>query len=138
MGDPKEIRADLLADRYGTDQPLRRVVVVTVAVVLGVALLLFVAWAAWFHSSPAIDAAVTRFEVVSEHETRVQVEARYRDPDVRGNCVLRATAEDHTIVGEANLSVDELREAAGSWIPLRTERKATTVTLVRCTEAGRG
>lgn len=98
-----------------------------------VALLAWAVWAALDTGSTGLDASVTSYDVVSTHEVRVKVAIHPRDPDVDGTCLLRATAEDHTIVGELNLTADELREATGSWIPIRTERRATTAALVRCT-----
>jgi hypothetical protein len=127
-----ETAAQRMAQRYGSDRPRRRAVVVVLSAVLGTTLLVWLAWAAWVHSDPPIDAAVSAYDVVSTHESRVKVEARFRDADVEGSCLVRATAADHTIVGELNLTVAELREADGDWIPIRTEREATTVTLVRC------
>jgi hypothetical protein len=90
-------------------------------------------WAALDTGSSALDASVTSYDVVSTHEVRVKVSIQPRDASVDGTCLLRATAEDHTIVGELNLTADELRKATGSWIPIRTERRATTAALVRCT-----
>lgn len=139
MSDPKAIPGDRtaqeLAQRYGTDRSRGRVVVVALAAVVATAFLVWLAWAAWFHGDPAIEAKVVAFDVVDTHETRVKVAAQFRDDRVEGGCLLRATASDHTIVGELNLTVAELREAGNDWIPVRTEREATTVSLVRCTEA---
>jgi hypothetical protein len=139
VADPKGIlarqTAQRMAQRYGTDRPRRRALVVAVVAVVAAAFLAWVAWAAWFHSDPAIDASVSSYDVVSAHETRIKVAAQFRDADVDGSCLVRATAKDHTIVGELNLTVAELREAKGTWIAVRTEREATTITLVRCTAA---
>jgi hypothetical protein len=135
VSDPKAIPDERMVQRYGTDRSRGRAVVVALSAVVATAFLVWLAWAAWFHSDPAIEAEVVAFDVVDTHETRVRVEAQFRDDRVEGGCLLRATASDHTIVGELNLTVAELREAGNDWIPVRTEREATTVTLVRCTEA---
>lgn len=139
MSDPKAIPGDRtaqeLARRYGTDRSRGRAVVVALSATVATAFLVWLTWAAWFHSDPAIEAEVIAFDVVDTRETRVKVESRIRDDRVEGGCLLRATAADHTIVGELNLTVAELREVGKDWIPVRTEREATTVTLVRCTEA---
>ena len=128
MSDPTEI----FSERYGTTRPRRRWVAVTLGSLLAVALL---AWAVWAGSQEesAIDADVTGYRVVNAHEVQVMVTAHFRDADSGGSCLVRAIAEDHTVVGEENLTADELRAAAGEWIPVRTERRATTATLVRCT-----
>jgi hypothetical protein len=125
-----------MAQRYGQARPRRRAALVALsAAVLATALLVWIAWAAWFRSEPAIEAKVFAYDVVDTHQARVKVDVRLRDDRVEGGCLLRATAADHTIVGELNLTVAELLEAEDDWIPVRTEREATTVTLVRCTEA---
>ena len=91
-------------------------------------------WAAWFHSNPAIDAELAAFDVVSDHRVKVRLDARFRDDDVEGSCLVRATARDHTIVGELNVTVEQLRAAAGGWLEMTTLDRATTVEKVSCTE----
>jgi hypothetical protein len=125
-----------MQERYGAAKPRRRALLIVATTILATVFLGWLAWAVWFHSNPAIEAEVTRYEITGVHDARVQVAARIRDDEVRGSCLVRATASDHTIVGELNLSVSDLREQQGRWIPLRTERKATAVELVRCTEHG--
>lgn len=125
-----------MQERYGTGHPRRRIVLIVASAVLGVTFISWLAWAAWFHSDPAIDATLTSYEVTGDHEARARVTARFRDADVEGSCLLRATARDHTVVGERNVTVAELRRSRGDWIPVRTEREATSVELVSCREAG--
>jgi hypothetical protein len=120
------------AQRYGTDRPRRRAVIIGLSAILAAAFVTWVVWAAWLSSDPAIDANVAAFDVVDSHEVRVKVTAEIRDGAADGTCLLRATAEDHTVVGELNLTVDQLRKLKGSWIPIRTERQATTAEVVRC------
>lgn len=122
-----------MQERYGVRDPRRRVLLIAATSVLAVMFLAWLAWAAVFHSSPAIDASVTAFDVVDTHEVRVKLQARL-DDDVEGDCLIRATASDHTNVGERHVSAAELRAQGGEWISLRTERRATTVELVRCSE----
>ena len=119
------------SDRYG-DGRRRRALPIALGVLVALVLL---AWAVWagFTSQPAIDAQLTSYDVVSTHEVRVKISAHFRDDHTTGTCLVRATAEDHTIVGELNLSAEDLRAATGRWISMRTERRATTATLVRCT-----
>ena len=122
-----------VAGRYGTDRPSHRGLALVLGSVLVAALLAWAVWAALDTGASGVQADVTSYQVVSTHEVRVKVAVHTRDPDADGTCLLRATAEDHTIVGELNLTADQLRAATGSWIPLRTERRATTAALVRCT-----
>ena len=54
------------------------------------------------------------------------------DDDVVASCRIRAFAEDHTTVGELAFEpVDGRNE-----VTVRTERRATSVTLLGCTAAG--
>ncbi|MFL6024248.1 MAG: DUF4307 domain-containing protein [Marmoricola sp.] len=125
--------SDVLQDRYGRPSPHRRTVIVAATTVLAVVFLAWLAWAAWFGRDDAVNAEVNSFEVVSTHEVRVKLDPDLRDAEVRGTCLVRATARDHTIVGELNVSAARLRASVGQWIPVRTERRATTVEVVRCT-----
>jgi hypothetical protein len=120
-------------DRYGAARPRRRGLALALGALLAAALGGWAVWAALDTGSSGIDASVTSYDVVSTHEVRVKVAVRTRDPDTDGDCLLRATAQDHTIVGELNVTADELRAATGTWISIRTERRATTAALVRCT-----
>lgn len=121
-----------LQQRYGTGRPRQRRVIVVLSAILAVVFLVWLAWAAWFHSTPALSAGVTAFEVTGEHEVRVRVEYR-ADEGAEGGCLFRATAEDHTIVGERTFTVAEMRAADDGWLSLRTERRATVVEQIRCT-----
>lgn len=99
---------------------------------LAVVFLVWLGWAAWFHSTPAVTAGVAAFDVTGEHEVKLRVEYR-TDEGAEGGCLFRATAEDHTIVGERTFTVAEMRAADGDWLSMRTERRATMVERVRCT-----
>ena len=77
---------------------------------------------------------MSAYDVVSTHEVKVKLLPELRDADVKGSCLIRATARDHTIVGELNVTAEQLRAADGNWISIRTERRATTVEKVRCSE----
>jgi hypothetical protein len=129
---PDQSTAQSLAQRYRTDRPRRRLVGIALGGLLAAALLAWAVWAASPQGGAPIEAQVTSYDVVSTHETRVKVAAEFEDAGTDGGCLVRATAEDHTIVGEVNLTADELREKRGEWIPIRTERRATTATVVRC------
>jgi HAMP domain-containing protein len=133
VSDPTENRVQSLPDRYGTARPRRGPLVIVLAVLVVGGL---TAWAVWatITSRPAIEATLTSYHVVSTHEIRVKVVAQFRPADVDGTCLVRASAQDHTVVGELNLTADELRAARGAWIPMRTERRATTAELVRCSD----
>jgi len=145
VSDPTEIpaRRDAstspdLAERYGHGRPRqqarRRVVVAVLAVLLVGGLLAWGVWAAVLNADKSLSADVSSFDVVDAHQVRVRVTAHVRDDATTGSCLLRATAQDHTSVGELTLTAAQLRASSGSWIPIRTERRATTVAVVRCTD----
>jgi hypothetical protein len=121
-----------LAQRYGTDRRRGRRVGLALGGLLALVLLVWAIWAGTAQDQEPIEADIASYQVVSTHEIQAKLSVHFHDADAQGSCLLRATAEDHTIVGELNLTADELRAAEGRWIPIRTERRATTVTVVRC------
>jgi hypothetical protein len=123
-----------MQDRYGTKSPGRRRALVVATTVLAAVFLGWLVWAAWFSNDTPIDAEVASYRVVGEHEVDVRLQTRLKDEGVQGSCLIRATASDHTIVGEANLTVAAIKAANGGWIPITTLSRATTVQKISCTE----
>ena len=103
-----------------------------VSVLVAVVALGWLAWAAWIQANPAIQAAVASFDVRSQHRIDATVEVRVHDPSVRGSCLLRATARDHSIVGELVFPVVDVTTERDRVFHLRTERLATTVEIISC------
>ena len=67
----------------------------------------FLGWLAWTtcaHSTPEVDSELVGFDVDDEHAVDRRVEVRLEDDDVRATCLLRAYAEDHTVVGELSFT----------------------------------
>ncbi len=124
----------MMQERYGTASPGRRAVLIVATSVLAIVFLGWLGWVAWFHSDPAIEAEVVSFAVVDDQRVDVRLATRFRDDSVDGSCLLRATALDHTVVGERNVTVAELRAADGDWIPITTFNRANSVDMIRCTE----
>ena len=127
---------DLLADRYGRPQPWRRRALIAVCVAVGVAFVGWIGWSAWFHATPEVESDLVSFDVVDEHTAAAVVQVRFSNDDVvRASCTLEAYAEDHTLVGTSSFAADpghgERYEE-----PIRTERRATSVTLVGCLAPG--
>jgi hypothetical protein len=117
-----------LADRYGAPARWRRPAAVGLAVVLAVVGLTWLAWAAWFHSSPDVRSEVVTFDVTSDHQVETRVDVQLED-GVEASCRVRALAEDKTAVGElAFTPVDGVNE-----VVIRTERRATSVEKLGCT-----
>ncbi|MFC4783387.1 DUF4307 domain-containing protein [Nocardioides sp. MAHUQ-72] len=126
---------DTLGDRYGAPAPWRRRAVIALSVVVAAAFLGWLGWTAWEHSTPAVDSEMVGYSVEGEHEATAKVEVRLKDADVEASCLLRAFAEDHTVVGELSFTPEY-----GADQPLeetvRTERRATSVELIGCTAPG--
>lgn len=123
-----------LQERYGRTNRDRRTALIVVATTLAAIFLGFLAWVILDQSDPAVEAELAAYEVVDANLVRIKVQARFRDDDVTGSCLFRATARDHTVVGDLNLTVAELRSAGGGWIDMKTFDRATTVERVSCTE----
>ena len=122
-----------MAERYGTHRPVRRLALIVASVLVVGAALGWLAWAVWFQSNPAIQAAVAGFDVKGQHRVDTTVQIRLRDRFVKGTCLLRASAVDHTIVGERTFRVQDAAHTYQRVYPVRTEREATTVEIIRCT-----
>ncbi len=119
-----------LTDRYGVPTRRRRVgVLVSVGVVVA-AFLGWLAWAAWFHATPEVESEFLGFTIVDEHAAAAVVDVRVAT-GTDASCVVQALAEDHNNVGELAFVPGDGRNE----VTIRTERLATTVTLVGCTTA---
>ena len=120
-----------LADRYGAPSPARRRVLVGAVTVVAAVFLGWLAWTAVFHATPAVESELTSYDVVDDGSASAVVIVSLAD-DVVASCRIRAFADDHTTVGEVAFEpVDGRNE-----VTLRTERRATSVTLLGCTAAG--
>lgn len=126
--------SDVMLERYGAASPRRRMVLRVATTVLAIVFLGWLAWVIGFHSDPAIETEVQAYEVIDAQHVQVKLASRFRDSSVEGTCLIRATARDHTIVGERNLTVTEIRAADGDWISIKTLNRADSVEKVRCTE----
>ena len=124
-----------LADRYGSTGPGRRRLIIVVSGVVGVLALVWVAWAAWFQGTPDVQSSLRSFTVLGDHSVRADVAVRTRSPGVRASCLLRASSEDHSVVGELNFKVAGADGTVVRRLELRTERAAVAVELVGCTSA---
>ena len=120
-----------LADRYGAARPGRKRLVQVGAGVVVVAFLAWLAWAAWAQSTPAVDSELHGFTVVDDASAEASVDVAVRD-DVTARCVVRAFADDHSLVGEVAFEPTDGRND----VAIRTERRATSVELVGCTAPG--
>ena len=119
-----------LADRYGAPAPWRRRVLLGASVVLAAAFLGWLGWTIWAQSTPDVESTMVGYDVVGEHEVTATVRIELGDDDVDATCLLRAFAEDHTIVGELSFTPTASGRTEQT---VRTERRATSVELMGCT-----
>ncbi len=121
-----------LADRYGAPAPWRRRVLLGASVALAAAFLGWLGWTMWAQSTPKVESSMVGYDVVDEHAVEVTVRVDLAD-DVEASCLLRASAEDHTIVGELSFTPTGSGRTVQT---VRTERRATSVELIGCTAPG--
>ena len=124
-----------LGDRYGAPAPWRRRAVLVASVVVAVAFLGWLGWTTYVHATPDVDSAIVGYDVVDEHTATAQVTVRLKDDTVAATCLLRAYAEDHTVVGELSFT-PEYAAKQPLEETVRTERRATSVELIGCTAPG--
>ena len=126
-----------LEQRYGTRRTRPRPAVVAVLVLVAAAALSWLVWVMLFHGRPLAQSELVAFDVDTEHSAVATVTVVRRTDSVEATCLLRATAEDHSIVGELNFAVGPgEQETATLTRKVRTEREATTVELLGCLAEG--
>jgi len=120
-----------LAERYGAPSPVRRRLAVVGLGLVVVALAGWLGWTMLFHATPAVGSDIVAYDIVDDNRASAVVSVSLED-GVVASCRLLAFADDHSTVGELAFEpVDGRNE-----VTLRTERRATTVTLVGCTAPG--
>ena len=120
------------------ERPARRRSVTDV--VLGLVGTLAVVWLGrtmLYHARPQVQSGLIGFVVKGAHRVDAIVTVARRDRDVAATWLVRAFARDHSIVGELNFSVTSRSSTELTTTKtVRTERRATSVTMVGCRTAG--
>ena len=122
-----------LQDRYGRPRPGGRRGVVVASGVVGLVALAWVAWAAWAQATPQVQSRMVTYDVVGVHRADARVTVELTDPSVRASCLVRAVADDRSVVGEQSFPVTGVEGRKGYRLQVRTERRATSVEMVGCT-----
>jgi hypothetical protein len=125
-----------LEDRYGAASRTRRPLLVAGAVALAVVGVAWAVWAGVVHSRPEVSSQLVGFHVAGQHAATARFTVARRDGDVRASCLLRAYAEDHSVVGELPVPVASGAPTRSVVATVRTERRATAVELVGCSAPG--
>ena len=126
---------DSLTERYGAPSPVARSALVAMVAVVAGAFGGWLVWTGLFHGDPDVSSQLVSYTVDDEHQVTARVDVRLDDEDVVATCLLRALAEDHTVVGELQFEVRAADLAGGNLLErrIRTERRATSVERVGCT-----
>lgn len=119
-----------LAQRYGAPSRTRRGILIGASVLIALVFGVWIGWVALFYGNPDARSELVGFDVVDDHTATARIDVSVKD-DVEATCTVRATSEDHTIVGEQAFTPIDGRND----ITIRTERKATAVDKVGCTTA---
>lgn len=126
-----------LAQRYGAPRPARRRILVAASTALAVGFLGWLTWVILDYGDPAVTSDLVSFDVVDEHTVTATFTVVRRDAAVEASCLLRAQSPDHAVVGELNVAVGpDLPERSTLTETLRTERTATSVSVVGCLAEG--
>jgi hypothetical protein len=108
-----------------------------VVVVLVGAGLSWLAWAILEHGRPEAQSSLVSFTADGEHAAVAKFTVVRRSADIEADCLLRAVAADHTIVGELDVTVGPGEPTTATLErTIRTERRATSVDLLGCSTAG--
>jgi hypothetical protein len=83
-----------------------------------------------------VSSKLVGFDVAGEHVATARFSVVRRESDVRASCLLRAYAEDHSIVGERTVPVTSGATTRILDAAVRTERRATAIEVVGCTAPG--
>ena len=120
-----------LAERYGAPSPVRRRLVVAA---IGLAVVVLAGWLVWttlFHATPQVESQLAAYDILDDNRATALVSVSLEDGLV-ASCTLRAFADDHSTVGELAFEPVDGRND----VTIRTERRATSVTLLGCTAPG--
>ena len=126
---------DTLVDRYGAPAPWRRRALIAASVTVAVVSGSWLGWTTWDHSTPDVQSELVNFEVLDEHAATADVRMQFRSPSVEATCLLRAFAEDHSVVGELSFTPSAAVNGMLTQT-VRTERRATSVESIGCTADG--
>ncbi len=126
-----------LATRYGTAHPARRRLLLAGVAVLIVAFLGWLVWVIVVSARPAVQSELVSFDVVDEHTATATFTVVREAPAEPATCLLRAQAPDHSVVGELDVPVSPGdSEVTTVTEEVRTERMATSVSMVGCVAEG--
>lgn len=121
-----------VSERYAAQPSPWPRVFAGIGVAIAAGLVVWLVWVIWLKSTPAVTSTLETWKVVDEHAVTATVTVDLASDARDVTCLLSASAEDHTTVGEAPfVPVD-----GSNTVTIRTERKATSVESIGCTARG--
>ncbi|MGN6782005.1 MAG: DUF4307 domain-containing protein [Marmoricola sp.] len=138
MDNPPPTDADatgaLMRERYGTGRTPRWPL--WGGLVIALAGLCWLVWAVALQSDPQVTSGLQSSEI-GEHASTAVLQVRLASIDVHPTCLLRATATDHTVVGELHFTITDPPSTSFSvQRTIRTERRPTSIESIGCTAPG--
>jgi hypothetical protein len=121
-----------ITERYTAQPSAWPKIFLALGVVISFALAIWLAWAVYVHSTPEVTSNLSSWKVVDQHSATARLDVDLRSSGKDPLCLLRAYAEDHTVVGDISFTPQNGRND----VTIRTERLATSVEKVGCTTAG--
>jgi hypothetical protein len=118
-----------IAQRYAAQPSTWPRVFAVIGAVLVVSLGGWFVWAVWVHATPSVTSSLVTWQIVDEHTATATLEVDLDADAENPSCLLRAYAEDHTVVGDAPFRPEDGRNE----VSIRTERMATSVEKIGCT-----
>ncbi len=134
MTDPRgpDAGRQTMTERYGAPSASARRVRVAALLVFALVAMSWLGWAAWTHANPQVQAELTSYDVVSDHEVEVVIDVR-RASGGAVECTVSAKATDFAVVGEDTVLIPAGDEGTVTQeLTLRTDREATSVTVENC------
>ena len=125
---------DDLATRYGAPAPWRRRLLAAAVAAVVVSFGAWLTWATIYHAEPEVTSTLVTFDIAGEYAVDAVVDVEVQPGTTGGRCLLRALAEDHSVVGEVSFSVEPGQRRYAEVV--RTERRANALTSLGCTADG--
>src|SRR4051794_17730553 len=86
----------------------------------------YLAWTVVFQSTPQVQSQLLSFDT-SEHQALATLTVAREGASTEAVCRLQALGVDHSVVGEITVPVTEGPATQTLTVPIRTDRKATSV-----------
>jgi hypothetical protein len=121
-----------ITQRYAAQPSVWPKVFLVVGLLVPFLLAAWLAWAVYVHSTPEVTSNLATWKVVDDHTVQARLDVDLRSDAKDPQCLLRAYAADHTVVGDSTF----VPTNGQNNVTLRTERRATSVEKIGCTTSG--